>query len=123
MLHHTGWGDGGERDLAYGYFDHAWGSVPGNLKERFKQGPIDWTAWLQQLRPDALSCRPQRQPAAELTLRNHRTAVWAAAFGGQAARRQSALPTLIFGAVRTLQTIVIASTATTTPSETSTGIL
>jgi uncharacterized protein YndB with AHSA1/START domain len=49
-LHHTGWGDGGEWDKAYGYFDRAWGNVLGNLKKRFESGPIDWTDWLEQLR-------------------------------------------------------------------------
>ena len=49
-LHHTGWGDGGEWDKAYSYFDRAWGNVLGNLKKRFESGPIDWTAWLEQLR-------------------------------------------------------------------------
>lgn len=48
-LHHTGWGDGGEWDKAYDYFDKAWGGVLGNLKKRFDSGPQDWTAWLQQL--------------------------------------------------------------------------
>jgi uncharacterized protein YndB with AHSA1/START domain len=49
-LHHTGWGDGGQWDQAYAYFDRAWPSVLGNLKKRFEQGPQDWTAWLEQLR-------------------------------------------------------------------------
>jgi uncharacterized protein YndB with AHSA1/START domain len=49
-LHHTGWGDGGEWDKAYAYFDRAWGGVLGNLKKRFEQGPIDWAPWLEQLR-------------------------------------------------------------------------
>jgi uncharacterized protein YndB with AHSA1/START domain len=49
-LHHTGWGEGGQWDQAYTYFDRAWGSVLGNLKKRFEQGPTDWTAWLEQLR-------------------------------------------------------------------------
>jgi uncharacterized protein YndB with AHSA1/START domain len=48
-LHHTGWGDGGQWDQAYGYFDHAWGAVLGNLKKRFESGPIDWKPWLEQL--------------------------------------------------------------------------
>jgi uncharacterized protein YndB with AHSA1/START domain len=48
-LHHTGWGDGGEWDRAYSYFDRAWGGVLGNLKKRFDSGPVDWTPWLQQL--------------------------------------------------------------------------
>jgi uncharacterized protein YndB with AHSA1/START domain len=48
-LHHTGWGDGGEWDRAYGYFDRAWGNVLGNLKKRFDTGPVDWTEWLKQL--------------------------------------------------------------------------
>lgn len=49
-LHHVGWGDGGEWDRAYAYFDRAWGSVLGNLKQRFDRGPIDWTAWMEQMR-------------------------------------------------------------------------
>jgi len=49
-LHHTGWGDGGEWDQAYAYFDRAWGFVLGNLKQRFDSGPIDWSPWLAQLR-------------------------------------------------------------------------
>ncbi len=49
-LQHTGWGDGGEWDKAYRYFDQAWGSVLGNLKKRFETGPYDWTAWLAQLK-------------------------------------------------------------------------
>lgn len=50
-LHHTGWGDGGQWDQAYTYFDRAWGNVLGNLKKRFDTGqPQDWTAWMAQLR-------------------------------------------------------------------------
>jgi len=49
-LHHTGWGDGGEWDQAFSYFDRAWGNVLANLKKRFDSGPIDWTEWLGQLR-------------------------------------------------------------------------
>ena len=48
-LHHTGWGDGGEWDKSYAYFDRAWSYVLGNLKKRFELGPQDWTAWLKQL--------------------------------------------------------------------------
>lgn len=50
LIHHTGWGDGGEWDKAYAYFDRAWGGVLGNLKKRFESGPVDWTDWLKQLR-------------------------------------------------------------------------
>jgi uncharacterized protein YndB with AHSA1/START domain len=49
-LHHTGWGDGGEWDKAYAYFDRAWDNVLANLKKRFDSGPIDWTEWMAQLR-------------------------------------------------------------------------
>jgi len=49
-LHHTGWGDGGQWDQAYAYFDRAWGAVLGNLKKRFDSGPLDWTEWLAMLR-------------------------------------------------------------------------
>jgi uncharacterized protein YndB with AHSA1/START domain len=48
-LHHTGWGEGGEWDAAYSYFDRAWGGVLGNMKKRFDSGPEDWSPWLQQL--------------------------------------------------------------------------
>ena len=48
-LHHVGWGDGGEWDKAYAYFDRVWGSIFGNLKLRFETGPRDWSGWLQQL--------------------------------------------------------------------------
>lgn len=49
-LHHTGWGDGGEWDKTYAYFDKAWGNVLANLKKRFETGPMDWTEWLAQLK-------------------------------------------------------------------------
>jgi uncharacterized protein YndB with AHSA1/START domain len=48
-LHHTGWGEGGEWDRTYAYFDRAWGNVLANLKKRHDSGPIDWTEWLKQL--------------------------------------------------------------------------
>ena len=48
-LHHTGWGDGGEWDKAYAYFDRAWGNALGSLKKRFETGPVDWSEWLKQL--------------------------------------------------------------------------
>jgi uncharacterized protein YndB with AHSA1/START domain len=50
LLHHVGWGEGGEWDKAYAYFDRAWGHVLANLKQRFETGPKDWTEWLRQLR-------------------------------------------------------------------------
>jgi uncharacterized protein YndB with AHSA1/START domain len=49
-LHHTGWGEGGEWDKAYAYFDRAWGNVLVNLQKRWTDGPKDWTEWLKQLR-------------------------------------------------------------------------
>jgi uncharacterized protein YndB with AHSA1/START domain len=49
-LHHTGWGDGGEWDQSYQYFDRAWTVVLGNLATRFEQGPKDWADWLARLR-------------------------------------------------------------------------
>jgi uncharacterized protein YndB with AHSA1/START domain len=49
-LHHTGWGDGGEWDKAYAYLDRAWGNVLANLQKRWKDGPVDWTDWMNQLR-------------------------------------------------------------------------
>jgi uncharacterized protein YndB with AHSA1/START domain len=49
-LHHTGWGEGGEWDKAYAYFDRAWGNVLINLQKRWTIGPYDWTEWMNQLR-------------------------------------------------------------------------
>jgi uncharacterized protein YndB with AHSA1/START domain len=49
-LHHTGWGDGGQWDLAYAYFDRAWGNVLVSLGKRFDTGPKDWTEWREQLK-------------------------------------------------------------------------
>jgi len=49
-LHHTGWGDGGEWDKAYAYFDRAWGNVLANLAKRFETGPGDWTEWMDRMR-------------------------------------------------------------------------
>jgi uncharacterized protein YndB with AHSA1/START domain len=59
-LHHTGWGDGGQWDQTYTYFDRAWGMVLGNLVKRHAEGPIDWTAWMSQLR----QMHAKDQPAA-----------------------------------------------------------
>ncbi|HEY1394399.1 MAG TPA: SRPBCC domain-containing protein [Methylibium sp.] len=49
-MHHTGWGEGGQWDQTYAYFDKAWGRVLANLQRRFETGPVDWTDWLQQMR-------------------------------------------------------------------------
>jgi uncharacterized protein YndB with AHSA1/START domain len=49
-LHHTGWGDGGEWDKSYAYFDRAWPIVLGNLKKRHESGPIAWTGWIESLK-------------------------------------------------------------------------
>ncbi len=49
-LHQTGWGEGGEWDKAYAYFDRAWPSVLGKLKASFETGPADWSEWMAQLR-------------------------------------------------------------------------
>lgn len=61
-LHHTGWGDGGEWDKAYAYFDKAWAAVLGNLQKRFDTGPYDWTGWLKQL--DAFRAQAAARAAA-----------------------------------------------------------
>ena len=49
-LHHTGWGDGGEWDQTYAYFDRASGNVLVKNKKRFETGPQDWTDWMARLR-------------------------------------------------------------------------
>ena len=50
-LSHVGWGDGGEWDKAYDYFDRAWSAVLANLQKRFAEGPIDWKPFLSKLKP------------------------------------------------------------------------
>jgi uncharacterized protein YndB with AHSA1/START domain len=47
---HSGWGDGGEWDQAYQYFDRAWAGVFANLQKRFVEGPMDWKDWLARTR-------------------------------------------------------------------------
>jgi uncharacterized protein YndB with AHSA1/START domain len=49
-LSHVGWGDGGEWDKAYEYFDSAWGHVLANLQKRFVEGPIDWKPFLAKMK-------------------------------------------------------------------------
>ncbi len=49
-LTHGGWGDGGQWDQAYDYFDKAWGNVLASLQKRFVDGPMDWSPWLKQMR-------------------------------------------------------------------------
>ncbi len=49
-LTHAGWGDGGQWDQAYAYFDRAWTSVLANLEKRHREGPVDWTEWLARLK-------------------------------------------------------------------------
>ena len=42
-LRHDGWGEGGEWDSAYEYFEKAWKKIVlPRLKHRFDVGPIDW---------------------------------------------------------------------------------
>jgi uncharacterized protein YndB with AHSA1/START domain len=41
-LTHLGWGEGGEWDEVYRYFELAWWTVLTRLRERFARGPIDW---------------------------------------------------------------------------------
>lgn len=50
VLNHGGWGDGGQWDQAYDYFNRAWGNVLANLQKRFEQGPIDWSEFLNRLK-------------------------------------------------------------------------
>lgn len=52
-LYHGGWGEGGEWDKAFAYFERAWTAVLTALEERFAKGPLDWTDWLKRMRPAA----------------------------------------------------------------------
>lgn len=49
-LHHVGWGEGGEWEQTYLYFDRAWGNVLASLRKRFEGGPVDWSDWMARLR-------------------------------------------------------------------------
>jgi uncharacterized protein YndB with AHSA1/START domain len=49
-LSHAGWGDGGQWDKSYEYFDGAWARVLANLEKRFAEGPVDWKPWLGQMK-------------------------------------------------------------------------
>lgn len=49
-LVHGGWGEGGQWDKAYEYFDGAWGRVLANLEKRFAEGPIDWAPYLKRVK-------------------------------------------------------------------------
>jgi len=49
-IHHVGWGDGEKWDATYAYFDRAWGNVLANLQKRFREGPTDFTPFLEQLK-------------------------------------------------------------------------
>jgi len=42
-LTQTGWGEGGNWDRTYDYFDRAWDIVLGRLAYRFTQGAVDWS--------------------------------------------------------------------------------
>jgi uncharacterized protein YndB with AHSA1/START domain len=49
-VHHTGWGEGGQWDKSYAYFERAWSNVLSNLQKRWSSGPVDWSEWMGQLR-------------------------------------------------------------------------
>ena len=50
-LTHLGWGDGGQWDQTFTYFDRAWGNVLANLQKRFAEDkPVDWTEWRARMR-------------------------------------------------------------------------
>lgn len=43
LFHQDGWGDGGEWEKAFEYFNHAWKKVVlKRLQYRFEVGPVDW---------------------------------------------------------------------------------
>jgi uncharacterized protein YndB with AHSA1/START domain len=52
-LRHMGWGEGEKWDAVFTYFDRAWGTVLGNLRKRFTDGPIDFTPFLERLKAQA----------------------------------------------------------------------
>jgi uncharacterized protein YndB with AHSA1/START domain len=52
-IHHVGWGEGEKWDATYAYFDKAWGNVLANLQKRFREGPVDFAPFLEQLKARA----------------------------------------------------------------------
>jgi uncharacterized protein YndB with AHSA1/START domain len=45
-VRHDGWGEGGQWDEAFSYFQSAWNKVVlPRLAYRFQHGPIDWQTW------------------------------------------------------------------------------
>jgi uncharacterized protein YndB with AHSA1/START domain len=43
-LTHSGWGEGGQWDEAFAYFERAWGHIVlPRLRYRFSEGPVDWS--------------------------------------------------------------------------------
>ena len=75
-LHHVGWGEGGEWEQAYAYFDRAWGNVLANLRKRFESGPIDWSDWMARcsrcIRSRHAELNPVRAELVEAPLRHAR---------------------------------------------------
>lgn len=49
-LTHLGWGDGGQWDEAYRYFDRAWAQVLEEMRKRFAGTPRDWTEFLAKMK-------------------------------------------------------------------------
>lgn len=49
-LYHGGWGEGGQWDQSYQYFDKAWDAVLRNLQKRFAERPVDWSDFLQRVK-------------------------------------------------------------------------
>jgi uncharacterized protein YndB with AHSA1/START domain len=62
-LTHGGWGDGGQWDQSFDYFDKAWGQILASLQKRFAEGPMDWTAFRKRMRDyqDAADAREAGQ--------------------------------------------------------------
>jgi uncharacterized protein YndB with AHSA1/START domain len=59
-LTHIGWGDGGQWDQTYAYFDRAWGNVLANLQKRFVEGPMDWKPWLARMKAATEEAQKQK---------------------------------------------------------------
>jgi uncharacterized protein YndB with AHSA1/START domain len=62
---HVGWGEGGEWDKAYQYFNRAWPRVLANLQQSHEGKPMDWTQWLAQLREARAKREAQKTEAAK----------------------------------------------------------
>lgn len=88
-LTHVGWGEGGQWDAAFKYFDNAWGRVLANMQKRFADDkPVDWAPLLAKLKADETS--PERVLRIEKVVNAPPAEVWKALSTDEGVRRWAA---------------------------------